>query len=307
MVNNDKDWVSFLADIRKSDRIAAIIGIIIILIVSVVIIYIATWQAAYASQFYEVKFKINFLEGIQTGIKIRYQGGVTIGEITRVESNYNEHYLHAIIRNDFKIIKYGTKITVKDQGAFGSSYLDVSTIPYYFSDEAYAPSDIIQVSEIVPFQVTLNNFNDLFAARDDKESIVISKLLNVKSMIYDLSVNRYTMSHMIRSAVHGTLSDVQKILQNLQDFNSGLFKSADKLNKTLNNTANNLRKNLPVIKRNTQRISNFVLYKPKSGESGQYMHDEQVYYSTIIRLNLIKSKIGDYKDFPYKMIFESGL
>jgi ABC-type transporter Mla subunit MlaD len=305
--DSNKNWINFLSDVKKTDKIAIFIGFVIIFIISIAIIYISTWQAAYANQFYYVKFKINFLEGVQAGIKIRYQGGVTIGEVISIESNYYEHYLHAKIRNDFKIIKEGTKITLNSQGTFGSSYLEISTIPYYFSNEAYLPDEVIQVSDVVPFQGTIDNFNELLKSENNKDSVVVTKLKSVKSMIYLLLTNKDIFPRAIRELIQNSTQDVQKGLSGFQEFNNTLFKSTDKINSTLNNIANSLRRKLPIIKNTTRNIYTFVQYNPESMENNKYMHDEQLYYTILIRLNLIKNRLSDYKDSPYKLIFESGL
>jgi len=303
----DKNWINFLSDIRKPDRVAAYIGFAIIFSISIGIVYIGRWQSAYADQFYNVKFKINFLEGVQAGIKIRYQGGVTIGEIIKVESNYSEHFLVAKIRKDFKIIKYGTEITLKSQGSFGSGYLDISTIPYYFSEEAYLPDDIIPVSEIIPFQVTLNNFTDMFMSENNEESPIVEKLNGVKNMVYQLSLNKYFLPYIVRTLIQDLTHDFQAGLINFRDFNESLFKSTDKLNNTLNTVAKNLRTNLPTLRKTTNAIYTFVQYDPKNKGEIKFMHDEQVYYTILIRLNLINKRLRDYKEYPFKLIFESGL
>ncbi|MDH4263453.1 MAG: MCE family protein [Spirochaetia bacterium] len=305
--DSNKNWINFISDVKKPDRIAVFIGFLLIFIISIGIVYIGTWQAAYANQFYHIKFKINFLEGIENGIKIRYQGGVTIGEVVMIESNYSEHYLYAKIKKDFKIIKSGTKVTLKSQGSFGSNYLDISTLPYYFSSEAYLPDEVIEVTDVEPFQATINNINDMFKTENSKESAIVIKLKGVKNMVYQLLINKDIFPKTIRLTVQNYTQEIQKGLLNFHEFNNTLFASTEKINVTLNNIANSLRKNLPVIKKTTDQIYSLVRYRPENAGKSKYMHDEQLYYTILIRLHLINNRLGDYKNYPYKLIFDSEL
>ncbi|MDH4128536.1 MAG: hypothetical protein OEV44_07285 [Spirochaetota bacterium] len=304
---NDKNWVVFLSDMEKPDKIAVIIGFIFILSISIGIVYIAKWQAAYANQFYNVKFKISFLQGIKSGLKIRYQGGAIVGEVVMVESNYSEHYLHAKIMKSFKIIKFGTEVTLQSQGSFGSTYLNISTIQNYFSGEAYTNDDIIQVSEIIPFQGMINNLDNLFKSTKNQDSIMVTKLNNVKGMVYQISSNTYFIPSVIRLIFKGVTQKIQEGFSNFQQMNDKLFQSVDKINFTLNNIASSLRQKLPIIRNSTQKIYRIVQYNPQNPENARFIHDEQLYYSILIRLNIIKQRLAMYKESPYKMIFKSGL
>jgi len=301
------DLMSFLSDFKKKDKLAEFIGVTIIFVVSMVIVYIGTWQADYAKQFYSITFKINFLEGVRPGMKIRYQGGVVIGEVQSIESNYRDHYLHTIIKNDFKIIKYGTKISLKEQGSFGSNYINISTVPYYFSGETFEPGDIIEVAQIVPFQDTLNNFYSLFKSEIYSDSVIAKRLKGIKYMLSELIWSKKILPFEVRNLVQTNLNGIQNILIQLQELNTKLFDSVEKMNVSLNNVAITLRHNLPIISNSMQKIYSYLQYSPHLGKEDQFLHDEQLYYSALMRLNIIKDKLREYKDFPYKLIFESGL
>lgn len=299
------DLLGFLSDLQGSDKLAEFIGVVIIILISVFIVYIGTWRAAYAKEFYNVVFEINFLEGVQPGMQIRYQGGVKIGEVVSIESNYSKHYLHAKIKNDFKIIKSGTKVSLRS-GSFGSAYLDISTIPEFFSAESYRSNDIIPVSEVVPFQHTLQNVSDALANEDSTGSLLTKRVKDIRYMMYQLMVNKYAIPSEIRYIVRGVTSNVYDFFYKVKKFNDELLGSVSKMNDSLNNLANNLRNNIPKFRRTLDSLYSYTSYDPDRVSEKQYLHDEQLYYTILIRLNIIKKKTKEYKDAPYRLIFNTG-
>jgi ABC-type transporter Mla subunit MlaD len=297
----------FIIEHTAQDKLARFIGVTFVIIIAISIIYIGSWQAAYAKQFYKVKFKINFLEGVQPGMKIRYQGGVIIGEIINIESNYQNHYLNAIIRNDFRIIKYGTKISLKEQGSFGGSYIDITTIPYFFSGEVYTSEDVIQISEIIPFQNTLNNFLKIFQSNTDEDSIIVNRLQDIRLMINKVVSSKEVLPSQLNQTLKNILSNASKVFYQVNDFNKNLYKRVDNLNTSLTKVANSLKVNLPIIRKKTNQIYLIVQYKPTKISENQFMHDEQLYYNFKLKLKHINSLVQNFKNYPYKLIFESGL
>lgn len=298
------DWVSFFSGMVKPGRLSAFVGVTFIIILSVVIIFLGSWRADYAEQFYPLTFKVNFLEGLTPKMKVRYQGGPVVGEIDYIESLTHEHFLHARIRKDFKIIKKGTSITIRSFGIMGQSYIDISSYAINFNNEAYEPGDVVSLEDITPDQVLLMEISNALKKEYSSGLTPLDrKLKDIQSMVSYLRKNDYFNPKKMKSSMDLITSKLYRSLDTLRIFSLNLYNQVYAMNEVLTVTAENLRRSVPKVVRRVGATKDVFYY---SGNSSDYnfLHDEFTYDTILMEIKIINDKLEQFKEEPHKIIYD---
>lgn len=297
-----KDFKSFSRRFKSANRVAHIIGVVFIVFSSLLVVYIGSWRAAYAKQFYNVKFTINFLEGVSPGMKIRYQGGSVVGEILAIESDYHTHYLTGRIKKDFLISKRSSRVNLRQAGVFGQDYIDVYTFPVAFYDKFYEEGDIIPVDPITPRSVTIINLSKMLKSDEHHLIPLGKKLIEIKNMIYKLRKNQYFISSEARYSILNAVNKTRKSIDTALIYGNSAYETVIDMDHTLTTLANNLRKNIPIMSRQVYGTKDFLSYQ-NSPQFSQFFHDEYLYSTILMRLRIINRKLKSFKAEPYRLIY----
>ena len=287
----------------SNDKFAVSLGLLLIFLFAITVVYFGSERIKEIDRFYPVNFKVNFLSGIEPGMKVRYQGGVVIGEVTEVVSQYSSHSLRAKIDKDFFIPKYNTKITIKKFGYFGKLYIDITSVSQPFETDLYKPNDMIEIEPVQPFEKTLQMFSDLIKNSDDGNIAPLSiKLLYVRNMMNRFRNSPLSNPKLVRQKIGNFSHKVQSDLKSLQLFSSSAYNTVNDMYNTLTVLSDNLRQNIPVISARIEGLKSYTYYKDMNGESSM-LHDELLYWTVLNNIDTFHQKLLIYKDEPYKIFF----
>jgi len=287
----------------SNDKFAVSLGLLLVFLFAIFTVYFGAERIKEIDRFYPVNFKVNFLSGIEPGMKVRYQGGVVIGEVTEVISQYSSHSLRAKIDKDFFIPKYNTKITIKKFGYFGKLYIDITSVSQPFETDLYKPNDTIEIDPVQPFEKTLQMFSDLINKSDDGNLAPLSaKLLSVRNMIKSFRRSPISNPKLVRRKVGEFSNKVQSDLRSLQSFSSTAYNAVNDMYGTLTALSDNLRKSIPVISARIEGFKSYTRYEDINGESSM-LHDELLYWTILNNIDTLHQKILIYKEEPYRIFF----
>jgi len=292
--------LSLFSDSKKKDSFSVGIGIFLVCLFAFILVYIGTWKKAYSESFYNLSFKVNFIQNIRPGLKIRYQGGVIVGEVVGIESNLSEHFLHAIIKRDFKI-SHQSYISLVKQGAMGMYYLNVDMYNHEFHKSFYKEGDVIEIPDVTPFDVTLEKLSVMLAI-EKGTSPLSARIGDLRDMIRTVSRQPMLQPSVLTTFIKNKVINVNHGIRNMLVFNQAIYDAVYSMDKTLSVTAADMSKSIPSYRLKTSEYRKYLIYDTKK-ENMQFFHDEILYYSLLFDIIALKRIVIKYNQFPYRIIF----
>ncbi|MDH5718707.1 MAG: MCE family protein [Spirochaetia bacterium] len=297
-----------MEDNSKHNIFSFWIGILLLITTAIGIGYIGSKKISYAEQFYNIIFEMDFLEDIRPGTKIRYQGGVIVGEVQYIESRYQNHLVYARIKKNFLIPKYGSVVSLKTWGYFGGKFVNIDILNANKEADSYSENSIILVQNVKNISIIMNDINKFITSKDKYEfSPLELKLKEVQSMANLLDKNSFFNPDVIRSLVTTSSHKYKRYFEIFAELNLSFYNHTIRINELVDNSYGKLQENLPKIKRDVEELKKIFLYEDsfENKYTPNYWHEETSYYYTKALIEYIKYKSEYFKNYPYKILYSN--
>ncbi|MDH5718555.1 MAG: MCE family protein [Spirochaetia bacterium] len=305
-INKKDRKVDWLPRIKKKSEASFWIGMVLLVFAGVGIGYIGSKRISYANEFYTLSFSINFLEDIRPGTKVRYQGGVIVGEITTIESGYQEHIAHAKIKKEFLVPKNNSHISLKTWGYFGGKFVNIEIIHDYIHGETYDEYSILKVEEVKNSAIVMNEIQNIFMKPDMTAlSPLENKLTEVKAMTKYVAGIPYIQPKTMRSIIGSGAKKYREYVMEFKDFSIMFFENAEKFSETTKIVLNMINTRTTEYSKPVMNIKNNLFYENYSTVQGytNLWHDEDAYYYARAFSEYVKDKSVYFKNNPYQLIY----
>ena len=304
--NTIKDKRSLFNSLSDRSEASFWTGVLLFILFSIGFSYIVSKRVAYAEQYYNVTFSMNFLEDIRSGTKVRYQGGVIVGEIIAIESGFQNHMAHAQIKKDFLIPKRGSHISLKTWGYFGGKFINIEIAPGNKDEEPYPAYSVIMIEKVKNAAIVMDEIHSLFK-KSDKSALspLENKLEELKSMTDYLKNIPYIKPKVMRTLVSSGTKEYQKYIQHFLNLNLFLYENSDNLTETMKNISKFVSVEIPLYLDRTNQIKSHFLYDNYTIDPvySSFWHDESNYYYAKALSEYIKEKSLQFKKNPYTLIY----
>lgn len=297
------EWLVFWEGVSRPDRIGTALGFFLLILAGLGLGFIGSKSLEYSRSFYKLVFTFEFLEDIRPGTKIRYQGGLAIGQVDYIEPGQKIHKVHARIKKDFHIPKSGSMATVSTWGYFGGKFINIEILNPEFKENAYASGEEMPVEKQVNSTIIFQEYYDLIRREKDKNSILEDKLLNLRAVAKDIQSNPALQPRNVREMVKKATGSINAGFNALNTTGAQSYVFMEKINQISESMVYDLKKDLPKMKAGVEKFQKGVEYEGSSFLSG-LLHEESAYYNMLDFSALARNKTAEWKREPYRMLFQ---
>lgn len=297
------EWLVFWEGVSRPDRVGTALGFFFLIMAGLGLGFIGSKSLEYSRSFYNIVFTFDFLEDIRPGTKIRYQGGLAIGQVDYIEPGQKIHRVHARIKKDFHIPKMGSMATVSTWGYFGGKFINIEILNPDFMDDPYLPGNEMSVEKQVNSTVIFQKYYDLIRKDGDKNSILEEKLLGIRAIARDIQKNPALQPKNVREIVKKTTGSVNAGFTAINNAGTQSYALMEKINQISESMVYDVKKDLPRLKTAVEKFQKNVEYEGSSFLSG-LLHEETAYYNMLDLSALARDKTAEWKREPYRMLFQ---
>ena len=290
---------------NKIDRLTILIGFIILASITGIFLVLGS-KKIFIKDYYYLNFEVNFLEGVSTGSKIRFNGSVIIGEVEDITYKNFKNHVYAKIKKGFYIPKRGSKVVIKTWGYLGQKYIDI------LLDKGSSLKDVYTEKEAIPILEPLNlntrlQYLELLLKEDKVNhlSLLEEKVLGVQSNIIDLR-SSYYMSPELTIDIHTKISNFNHLVS---VFTNSLKETDEYFHDLEENTKKsiyNLKVGIPIYTRKVKEVLRFLRYTPTANASvsNKYFYYEELYETILLYSDIINTKLATWNRDPNTMFSE---
>ncbi|MCS6985822.1 MAG: MCE family protein [Leptospiraceae bacterium] len=297
------EWLNFWENLDSPGRIAWLLGGIVVILAGLGLGFVGSQRVQYAKEFYPLRIKADYLEGIAPGTKIRYQGALVVGEVTGIKSDGQNHYIEAKIKKDFHIPTNHSRITLSTWGYFGNRYLNVDIFEPHLQQDFWPPYSTLSMEPAVNSSIILQKAYDYLRAEKGEKSLLEKELLKIRNMSKELAQNPYLRPREVRSIVKDLTGKAYLFFSGMKDMGERFYETVRGLNELSEDLTLALQEGISRIRLATEKLQNLVGYESPS-LSARIMHYESDYEELAHFMRYAKMKSEIYKKAPYKLFFE---
>ena len=297
--------VNFLEKVLEKPELFSIgIGLGVTLSLIFFFLYVIVESSTSFGRYYHMAFQTDFLEDINPGTKIRFQGSLVVGDVSHIESNFKDHLVHARIKNSFLIPRHGSRVSIQTWGYMGQKFINIGVIQGAEKNIPYLEGDVIPMQPSNRLDDALVQFNELLLVKEDGASNLLSqKLREVRRMIYQTKNLSYfqrsvgtTILQRNTRKLRNTLYKTENVSQSLIEYIKSLHQDMVQLYLELDRSISLLHKETNALKEGLEYQNRFnrVLMK--------YLYNEDDYAYYRILFSALRERSKNYVDNPHMLL-----
>ena len=296
------DLLYFIGQIKERSSLTWLTGLIVVLSAVLLLAYITTKRVQYAKNFYNVVMTINFVEDIRPGTKIRFQAGLIVGEVVYIKSDGVNHKIYCKIKNNFRIPKSGSKLTMQTWGFFGDKFINVSIFGFSDYSKMFRPGDVIKIDDITNFTMTMEKFNEATKKEANNLSPLENQLKNARNLTSELKNSKYARPGYMRGVFRKTTKVAEAMANRIKEGSKKGYLALLGLNNFAEDTVLSIKNELPGIKKNVQRLDQMFVLRKKENFAKSFWHEERTYDEWLELSAFIRKKTLLFKIAPHMII-----
>ncbi len=297
-------WIQRWEKTDGRQKASISMGLILIIIASLLLGYIRNRAVMHSDSFYQIRFRLNFLEDIRTGAGIRYQGGLIVGKVQDIEINNGHFIIYADVAKNFKIPKIGSRASLKTWGYFGAKYINIDIIlpekELGKQMEYYAENDEILIDEVINLTIMMDKFAQIMAKSDSDVSILENKLDEIKRITHEIKIMSLQTRYEIKNNNYKTMAI--NAMNKFRDIARQYLQIVEDMDQFNYDVSIGLSKEIPQMKKSVLFWGKFSRYD-ENAEYYDFIHSEEGYDTMLAYIKEVNAMMKLYKKKPYKMIF----
>ena len=297
------DLLHFISQIKERSSLTWLTGLIVVLSAGLLLAYITTKRVQYAKNFYNVVMTINFVEDIRPGTKIRFQAGLIVGEVVYIKSDGVNHKIYCKIKNNFRIPKIGSKLTIQTWGFFGDKFINVSIFGFSDHSKMFRPGEVIKIDDITNFTMTMEKFNEATKKQGNNNlSPLENQLKNARNLTSELKNSKYAIPGYMRGVFRKTTKGAEAMANRIQEDSKKGYLVLLGLNNFAEDTVLSIKNELLDIKKNVRRLDKMFVLRKKENFAKSFWHEERTYDEWLELSAFIRKKTLLFKMAPHMII-----